>query len=317
MPLEFALRPRFRLDEGVAPPRRARRKLPRLVLPIVGYWIGLAALTHAVILAARGEAAAESESLALGQEQSAFVSSGEQTPEAEIPPNEFESAEPTPAPAPAPVEQSSVAPIEPPAEESIELRSEEPILRSRPEPIERPAPIEPRREAPVEPRAERPIVLRAPKPRELPEVWEALAPWPEEPVKERPHPEPSEPPRPAQPPARQPPVVASTLPSCESVVASSSQDIDFVGRDKTPDLPPEAFARVLNHGAYLAGCSVPERTSLQICVAVQEGQAKGVSVVAEPANLGVSGCVANAVARLSFPYSRRLDVARTRFNAGR
>ncbi|HVJ15961.1 MAG TPA: hypothetical protein VM686_10970, partial [Polyangiaceae bacterium] len=117
--------------------------------------------------------------------------------------------------------------------------------------------------------------------------------------------------------AREAPVVASTLPSCEAVAASASQDVDFARRDDTPDLPREAFSRVLDNGAYLSRCSVPERTALDICVAVQGGKARGVSVVASPSNAAVSACVANAVAGLRFPHSRRLDVARTRFDAAR
>jgi hypothetical protein len=101
-------------------------------------------------------------------------------------------------------------------------------------------------------------------------------------------------------------------------VDDSSQDIDFDGAgSRTPDLADEAFSRVLNHGGYLSGCSIPDGTALDICVAVRGGQVRGVSVQAHPASARVSACVGAAVARLRFPHSPRLDVARTHFDAVR
>src|SRR5450432_2125195 len=49
MPLEFALRPRIRLSEGFAPPRRSRFRLPKLALPIAAYWLTAGGITYALI----------------------------------------------------------------------------------------------------------------------------------------------------------------------------------------------------------------------------------------------------------------------------
>src|SRR5688572_18068850 len=57
VPLEFALRPRFRLDERVATPRR--RELSPLLLPVAAYWLGTATLTYRLVYAAPGENARE------------------------------------------------------------------------------------------------------------------------------------------------------------------------------------------------------------------------------------------------------------------
>ncbi|HVJ19524.1 MAG TPA: hypothetical protein VM686_29090, partial [Polyangiaceae bacterium] len=100
MPLEFALRPRFRLDESVAPPRRSRPRLPRVVLPIAGYWLGMAVLTHALIIAAKGgEAAEENESFEVPPAPAFTVEERAAEPE----PAPLQAVTwPTPAPEPAP-----------------------------------------------------------------------------------------------------------------------------------------------------------------------------------------------------------------------
>ncbi len=304
MPLEFALRSRIRLHESVTPPRRSRPKVPRVLLPIAGYWLGMAVLTHALIIAAKSEDSEPGESYAPLEQ--AYVGTEAPAPQVEPP-----ALEPVPVPAPAPEPEPAPSQIEWPAEEPIARQAveviEEPIERPTwdpaarrlpepiaraPEPRERPAP--PRREPAIER-----VIESFLEPREEPALLPAPAPAP------------------PREPRREPPAPASSLPSCEAIVASSSQDIDIRKRDNTPDLSREDFSRVLDHGGYLANCSVPERTTIEICVAVQTGQARGVSVVTRPASAAISACVKNAVARLRFPYSRRLDVARTRFEASR
>jgi eukaryotic-like serine/threonine-protein kinase len=52
---------------------------------------------------------------------------------------------------------------------------------------------------------------------------------------------------------------------------------------------------------------------LNICAAVQNGRAVGVTVVARPRSRGVESCVASAVRGLSFPSHPKLDVTRTTF----
>jgi hypothetical protein len=111
MPLEFALRPRFRLQESVAPPRRSRPKVPRVILPIAGYWLGMAVLTHALIIAAKSQDGEQGESYEPLQEQ-AYVS-----PEA--PPPQVEPPALEPVSAPEPPSEPPPAVLETPAEEPI------------------------------------------------------------------------------------------------------------------------------------------------------------------------------------------------------
>ncbi len=112
-------------------------------------------------------------------------------------------------------------------------------------------------------------------------------------------------------------VPATALPSCEAAAASANETLDLRDAPGTPDLPREAFAAVLDDGAYLAPCAPPVRTSLELCAAVQDGRVVGVSASSEPRNPALNACVRRAVAALRFPKSPRLDIARTRFDAAR
>jgi len=58
---------------------------------------------------------------------------------------------------------------------------------------------------------------------------------------------------------------------------------------------------------------VPDSMKLNICAAVQNGRAVGVTVVTTPRNGRIASCVAAGVRRLSFPSHPKLDVTRTVF----
>ncbi|MBI3200644.1 MAG: hypothetical protein HYZ29_03805 [Myxococcales bacterium] len=101
--------------------------------------------------------------------------------------------------------------------------------------------------------------------------------------------------------------------SCEAAAAAYADEIR-VGGDRGPaDLSAGDYARVLDSGSYLGGCGVPEHARVDVCAAVQNGRAVGVTVRLSPRAPSVERCVASRVRRLSFPSHPRLDVARTRF----
>lgn len=134
------------------------------------------------------------------------------------------------------------------------------------------------------------------------------------------HEEPKDAPREAPEERRmpRPPPSPRSVSSCEAAVASASEDMDFTkSRGGAPDVTRGAYAALLEHGSYLLPCSVPAGTALDVCAAVRDGRAVGITVVARPADARVSACVRNAVAAMTFPKSPRLDVTRTRFDASR
>jgi hypothetical protein len=118
-------------------------------------------------------------------------------------------------------------------------------------------------------------------------------------------------------PARPRPAPRS-LTSCEAASASANDEMDLSKSSHgAPDVTRGAYAAVLERGSYLLPCGVPAGMALDVCAAVRDGRAVGVTVVTRPANAGVAACVRNAVAGIAFPKSPRLDVTRTRFDRAR
>jgi len=101
--------------------------------------------------------------------------------------------------------------------------------------------------------------------------------------------------------------------SCEGAKAKYIEDYD---KAAPPDLSAGAYGSVLNNGSYLNGCGVPTSMGVNICAAIQNGRAVGVTVSTNPRNPGIASCVAARVRSLSFPSHPRLDVTQTSFAGG-
>lgn len=105
------------------------------------------------------------------------------------------------------------------------------------------------------------------------------------------------------------PVLAGGM-SCEGAKAKYIEDYD---KGAPPDLTAGSYGNVLNKGTYLNACGVPNSMSVNICAAVQNGRAVGVTVTTNPPNKGIASCVSGAVRSLSFPSHPRLDITNTSF----
>ncbi|AKT40356.1 hypothetical protein [Chondromyces crocatus] len=103
--------------------------------------------------------------------------------------------------------------------------------------------------------------------------------------------------------------------SCEAAQARYVEEYKIGGSGTPADLTAGAFGAVLNKGSYLNACGVPSNMTVNICAAVQNGRAVGVSVSTSPSNPGISSCVSGQIRGLSFPSHPRLDVTRTTFAA--
>jgi hypothetical protein len=60
-------------------------------------------------------------------------------------------------------------------------------------------------------------------------------------------------------------------------------------------------------------CDVGSGTQIDICAAIRQGRAEGVSVCLEPADTEAGDCLARAVRGLEFPVQERLDLTETSF----
>lgn len=103
--------------------------------------------------------------------------------------------------------------------------------------------------------------------------------------------------------------------SCEAAQAKyvESYNIGSDGKKIPADLTAGAYGAVLNRGTYLNACGVPGSMAVNICAAVQNGRAVGVSVSTNPSNPGIANCIAAQIRGISFPIHPRLDVTRTTF----
>ena len=325
MPVEFALRPRIRLREDPAPARRARPRLPKFAVPALAYWLAIGGLVYAFVRqhdasapppeaeAALAPAMAPAPAPTVRQWWRPLPARAEPAPAPDLPLSEPPTAsesEALQALLPEHGEPPAVAPV---ATESPPTEG----LPAEPAPRERPlAEVMPDRGAlaarslPASRPVFRPAPPRSSTPPREPATADndvgvpalALAPlFP---------PSSDLAPAPAPAPA---PGSASGLPSCEAALATASQDVDFSGGNRTADLPTRAIAAVLENGAWLSSCAVPEQTTLDICVAIKGGRVVGASVASRPANAALNSCVKRRASSLQFPYSPHLDLARTRF----
>ena len=307
MPVEFALRPRIRLREEAAPARRARPRLPKFALPALIYWLVIGGLVY--------EFVRHHEPSALPEAEAALA------PIAPAPPA---TVRPWWRPLPAPVAPEPSPPMgEPPTTAPNASAAVEAIASiEAPLPEPEPEPEPPAAEPPFRSRAHTLEPTRArTRPRSRLAESEPMN-WPVPSLSLPSTPTPASAPAaalaPAAPalapaPAAALAPVASGLPSCEAALASASQDVDFTGGNRSADLPTQAIAAVLENGAWLSSCAVPEHTALEVCVAIKGGRVVGASVASQPADSALNQCVKRRASSLQFPYSPHLDLARTRF----
>ena len=100
--------------------------------------------------------------------------------------------------------------------------------------------------------------------------------------------------------------------SCESAQSAYVEEMR-IGQKGQADITAGQYGAILNSGQYLGSCGVPESMAVNICAAIQNGHAVGVTVTTTPRNGGISGCIASAVRRINFPAHPKLDVTRTNF----
>jgi len=313
------IRPRLpRLGLPPEPPaaRRKRWRLPPLAVPAAGYWVLMGGLTY--FFAHLGPHPLE-----------ALANPLEPAP-SEAPPAPREIATPDPAPVAAVAPSINEAEPAPRAEPA----PEPPSAAEPPPLVDEPALAEAR----VSRRADREAALSAreaaPSPTPSPSAGPAAAPrlsFPEftdsslpaprpraadgpridslfERAGDRPAPAESEP----APPEVGAPVAVS---SCEAAIARNNEQIELGAPRGPADITREAYASILQNGRYLTGCSIPDRTVLQVCAAVKDGRAVGITVSSNPPSAALNACVRGAVSRLKFPASPKLDVTHTRFDA--
>lgn len=307
------IRPRLRLAPDWQPRAAARRRwLPPLAVPAAGYWVAMAALTYA--FAQLGPHPLDDAFASEPAPPSLLEPPSLPEPPAQLPWPE-PTTEGTSQPEPAPLASALPEPdptVEPergaasPAPADYRASPRQPLSRA---PVEQDEAITERPSFPEFTDSSR---ERAP---------ERAADGPRiDSLFERSEARPSRAPaagadrEPVAPGADRDPAPVSVS-SCEAAIARNDEQLEIGVRRGPADITREAYASILQHGGYLTGCSIPERTVFEICAAVKNGRAVGVTVSSSPANAPLNACVRRAVSRLKFPQSERLDVTHTRFDA--
>jgi hypothetical protein len=99
--------------------------------------------------------------------------------------------------------------------------------------------------------------------------------------------------------------------SCEQAMNTYSTELKMSGNK--PDITAGQYGAILNRGGYVVSCGAPFSMTVNICAAIQNGRAVGVTVVTKPPNRGVASCIASRIRSMSFPSHPALDVTRTVF----
>lgn len=101
--------------------------------------------------------------------------------------------------------------------------------------------------------------------------------------------------------------------TCDEARDAHGDEVAIGQRGGDADLSSGDFAKILNDGRYLGECDVPSDVAVDLCAAVKEGRALGVTVALTPSDPDKERCVATKVRELGFPIHKKLDVVRTRF----
>lgn len=98
---------------------------------------------------------------------------------------------------------------------------------------------------------------------------------------------------------------------CEQAHAAYQETLDMAAAPAAPDVSREAFAtRLENFDAY-SRCDLNQPRDISICAAIQGGVAKGITVKTSPRDARLAACIVDAVGRMRFPSSPRMDLVRS------
>ena len=101
--------------------------------------------------------------------------------------------------------------------------------------------------------------------------------------------------------------------SCEQARARYIEEMTIGQAQKQADLTANQLGQVLNNGSYIVACGTPASMHVNVCAAIQNGRAVGVTVTTDPPSGGIAGCIASKVRGMSFPSNPKLDITTTRF----
>lgn len=101
--------------------------------------------------------------------------------------------------------------------------------------------------------------------------------------------------------------------SCERAIDENPQTIDMGKKGSKADLTDSELGGPMRSSSFMGSCGLADSANAEICVALKQGKALGVSVKVSPTNNKVAACIDKATRRLKFPSSDKLDVVHQKF----
>jgi hypothetical protein len=98
---------------------------------------------------------------------------------------------------------------------------------------------------------------------------------------------------------------------CQAAFDASNQVVNVSKGVAGTDATSEDYTQVLSRMNILT-CQPPRPLSVQVCVAVSDRRAAGVTVTTTPGNAAVASCIARQISSMRFPASTGADLVRTR-----
>jgi hypothetical protein len=108
-------------------------------------------------------------------------------------------------------------------------------------------------------------------------------------------------------------VSVSTGKSCEKAQDENPQTLDMSGKGGSPDLTNDQLGAPFKNAAFLSTCGLTDSADADLCVAVKNGKALGVTINVTPKNNKVAACIDRATRKIAFPASPKLDVVKEHY----
>jgi hypothetical protein len=103
-------------------------------------------------------------------------------------------------------------------------------------------------------------------------------------------------------------------PGCEDGRTAWLDEHPPSSAEEPPAEHAAAIKEQLNRGTYLNECNVEPSVAVEICAAIAEGQAVGITVGLDPGSVQQADCVAEKVREMTYPEHPDLVMARTAFS---
>ena len=95
--------------------------------------------------------------------------------------------------------------------------------------------------------------------------------------------------------------------SYDQALAANPRQIVMGGKQATPNLTDTQLSAPMRNPTFLDACGTPNSMHVTVKTVVKMGRAIGVTVLTNPPNAGIAGCIDRAVRNLMWPANPKAD----------